>query len=91
VKQHIDSFNYFINVDIKEMVKANSKVLSDADPNWYLEYLDIHVGKLNLIERFMFVLLPFISESVYCYSRIAIAFRTIATQKYIKYDWTMTG
>jgi len=45
VKQHIDSFNYFINVDIKKIVQANKKVLSDADPNWYLEYLDIHVGK----------------------------------------------
>ena len=45
VKQHIDSFNYFINVDIKKMMKANNRVLSDADPNWYLEYLDIHVGE----------------------------------------------
>jgi DNA-directed RNA polymerase beta subunit len=26
VKQHIDSFNYFINEDIKHIVKANEKV-----------------------------------------------------------------
>ena len=47
VKQHIESFNYFINVGIKKMMKANNRVLSDADPNWYLEYLDIHVGKTS--------------------------------------------
>ena len=34
VKQHIDSFNYFINVDIKKIMKANDKVTSDADPLW---------------------------------------------------------
>lgn len=45
VKQHIDSFNYFINVDIKKIVEANSKVTSDADPSFYLQYTDVHVGK----------------------------------------------
>lgn len=37
VKQHIDSFNYFINVEIKKIVKANEKVLSDADPLFYVK------------------------------------------------------
>ncbi|EPY74053.1 DNA-directed RNA polymerase III subunit RPC2 isoform 1 [Camelus ferus] len=37
VKQHIDSFNYFINVEIKKIMKANEKVTSDADPMWYLK------------------------------------------------------
>nr|KAG5700245.1 hypothetical protein BaRGS_007618 [Batillaria attramentaria] len=37
VKQHIDSFNYFINVELKKIVKANEKVTSDADPNFYLK------------------------------------------------------
>ncbi|KAK7108874.1 hypothetical protein V1264_016534 [Littorina saxatilis] len=36
VKQHIDSYNYFINVELKKIVKANDKVTSDADPNFYL-------------------------------------------------------
>lgn len=45
VKQHIDSFNYFINVDIKKIVEANSKVTSDADPSFYLQYTDVRVGK----------------------------------------------
>nr|XP_039254006.1 DNA-directed RNA polymerase III subunit RPC2-like [Styela clava] len=52
VKQHIDSFNYFINVEIKKIMQANDKVLSDADPNWYLKYLDIHVGKPDVEESF---------------------------------------
>lgn len=37
VKQHIDSFNYFINVDIKNIVKTNSKVTSDVDPLFYVK------------------------------------------------------
>ncbi|KAI6117972.1 beta and beta-prime subunits of DNA dependent RNA-polymerase [Pisolithus thermaeus] len=44
VKQHIDSFNYFVDVDIKNIVKANSKVTSDVDPRFWLKYTDIHVG-----------------------------------------------
>lgn len=45
VKQHIDSFNYFINVDIKNIVNANDKVLSDVDPMFYLKYLNVSIGK----------------------------------------------
>jgi DNA-directed RNA polymerase III subunit RPC2 len=45
VKQHIDSFNYFVNEDIKKIVAANNKVLSDADPCFYLKYLNVRVGK----------------------------------------------
>ena len=37
VKQHIDSFNYFVNVDLKKIVKANEKVTSDVDPHFYLK------------------------------------------------------
>jgi DNA-directed RNA polymerase III subunit RPC2 len=36
VKQHIDSFNYFCDVDIKKIVKANEMVVSDVDPNFFL-------------------------------------------------------
>ena len=45
MKQHIDSFNYFINVEIKKIVQANNKVTCDSDPSFYLRYLDIHVGE----------------------------------------------
>lgn len=37
VKQHIDSFNYFINVEIKKIVEANNMVYCDADPLFYLK------------------------------------------------------
>ncbi|KAK9349878.1 hypothetical protein V1505DRAFT_342873 [Lipomyces doorenjongii] len=44
VKQHLDSFNYFVNVDLKKIVRANERVVSDVDPEFYLKYLDIRVG-----------------------------------------------
>ena len=44
VKQHIDSFNYFVDVDIKNILKANNKVTSDVDPRFWLKYTDIVVG-----------------------------------------------
>lgn len=44
VKQHIDSFNYFVDVDIKNILKANDKVTSDVDPRFWLRYTDISVG-----------------------------------------------
>lgn len=45
VKQHIDSFNYFINTDIKEIVNSPSNCIirSDFDGNFYLKYTDIRV------------------------------------------------
>ncbi|KAA8590256.1 hypothetical protein FQN60_014190 [Etheostoma spectabile] len=52
VKQHIDSFNYFINVEIKKIMKANEKITSDADPMWYLKYLNIYVGMPDVEESF---------------------------------------
>ncbi|ESO92257.1 hypothetical protein LOTGIDRAFT_233244 [Lottia gigantea] len=52
VKQHIDSFNYFINVEIKKIMRANEKITSDADPNFYLKYLNIYVGMPDVEEGF---------------------------------------
>ncbi|EPB70200.1 DNA-directed RNA polymerase, beta subunit [Ancylostoma ceylanicum] len=45
VKQHIVSFDYFVNQEIKTIMLANQKITSDANPNFYLKYLDIRVGK----------------------------------------------
>ena len=36
VKQHIDSFNYLINHEIRKIVAANERVTCDTDPNFYL-------------------------------------------------------
>lgn len=57
VKQHIDSFNYFIDTELKEIVKANEKIVSSADPMFYLKYIDVHVGspgkfKVLVVELF---------------------------------------
>ena len=44
VKQHIDSFNFFVEVELKKIVKANHQVRSDVDPDFYLRYTDIYIG-----------------------------------------------
>ncbi|SCV05747.1 LANO_0H14290g1_1 [Lachancea nothofagi CBS 11611] len=44
VKQHLDSFNYYVDVDLKKIIKANQLILSDVDPEFYLKYVDIRVG-----------------------------------------------
>ena len=53
-KQHIDSFNYFINVDMKRMVAANNVITLD-DPAYrdhYLKFVDIRVGTPVIEENF---------------------------------------
>ena len=47
MRQHIDSFNHFINVEIKNIVaaKSNHEIRSDADPKFFLRYTDIHIGE----------------------------------------------
>ncbi|XP_065164885.1 LOW QUALITY PROTEIN: DNA-directed RNA polymerase III subunit RPC2-like [Atheta coriaria] len=52
VKQHIDSFNYFINVEIKKIVEANDKVTCDADPLFYIKYTNVYVGTPDVDEGF---------------------------------------
>ena len=37
VKQHIDSFNYFVDAELKKIVAANAEVLSDVDNRFYLQ------------------------------------------------------
>eukprot|EP00730_Choanoeca_flexa_P002715 TRINITY_DN11144_c0_g1_i2.p1 TRINITY_DN11144_c0_g1~~TRINITY_DN11144_c0_g1_i2.p1 ORF type:complete len:1157 (+),score=338.60 TRINITY_DN11144_c0_g1_i2:119-3589(+) len=43
VRQHIESFNYFIETDIKKILKANAKITSDHDPSFFVEYTNIRV------------------------------------------------
>lgn len=50
VKQHTDSFNHFIDYGLKKVMKANAEVRCEADPNWYLKYTDITVGKPDIDE-----------------------------------------
>ena len=51
VKQHIDSFNYFVEVELKKIVLANQRVLSDVDPDFYIKYTDIYIGKACRIDE----------------------------------------
>ncbi|MCJ1307224.1 DNA-directed RNA polymerase III core subunit ret1 [Agyrium rufum] len=45
VKQHIDSFNFFVQVELRKILEANKKILSDVDPQFFIKYTDIYVGK----------------------------------------------
>lgn len=45
VKQHLDSFNYFVNTEIKKIVKANDRIESNTDPSIYLRFLDVRIGE----------------------------------------------
>ncbi|CAB3370719.1 Hypothetical predicted protein [Cloeon dipterum] len=50
VAPHIDSFNYFVGHEIKKIVEANNRVVSDHDPNFYLQYEDVRVGEPRIEE-----------------------------------------
>ena len=52
VKQHINSFNYLINEDIKNIVMTNQKIVSSSDPLFYLKYLDVRVGTPDIEEGY---------------------------------------
>ncbi|CAN6855574.1 unnamed protein product [Brassica oleracea] len=50
VKQHLDSFNYFINVGIKKIARANSRITSTLDPSIYLwSFKDVYVGEPSIL------------------------------------------
>lgn len=44
-QHHINSFNDFLTKGIKSIVAANDRITSEIDPNFYIKYLDIRVGK----------------------------------------------
>ncbi|ETV80770.1 hypothetical protein H257_06254 [Aphanomyces astaci] len=52
VKQHIDSFDYFTEVDMKKIVRAqaNCTIRSDHDPKFFLTYTDINIGTPSIDE-----------------------------------------
>ncbi|KAI4155437.1 MAG: hypothetical protein LQ341_000167 [Variospora aurantia] len=51
VKQHIDSFNYLLEVELKHIVRTNKTILSDIDPRFYLHFTDISVGKPTRLDE----------------------------------------
>lgn len=50
-RQHLDSYNYFINQEIKSIVKANDLVDSDIDHTFYLKYNDIRIGSPSVVDK----------------------------------------
>ncbi|PHJ22325.1 dna-directed rna polymerase iii [Cystoisospora suis] len=46
VHQHIDSYNFFVNTELKNIIRApsNRLVKSDVDPSFFIEFLGISVG-----------------------------------------------
>lgn len=54
VKQQIDSFNYLINHDMRNVLlaKDNRKIISEAEPDWYMKYLDIRVERPTKQEKY---------------------------------------
>ncbi|CRG95941.1 DNA-directed RNA polymerase III subunit, putative [Plasmodium gallinaceum] len=53
VKQHIESYNYFIKREIKTIMNAttNKIIKSDIDEHFYVEFLDINVGTPSIEEN----------------------------------------
>ncbi|ONK81475.1 uncharacterized protein A4U43_C01F29520 [Asparagus officinalis] len=55
VKEHIDSFNYFIDHGIHKIVEANKRLVCVHDPTLFLEYKRIYVGNptvhVDLVEQ----------------------------------------
>jgi DNA-directed RNA polymerase III subunit RPC2 len=45
VKQHIDSYNFFVEHEIKEIVRANRTIRSDVNDSFWLEFTDIRVER----------------------------------------------
>ena len=45
VKQHIESFNHFVEVELQKIIEAEPIITSDIDRHFYLKYLRIYVGK----------------------------------------------
>ena len=54
VKQHIDSFNYFTDIEIKKIIRSsrNYLVKSEVKPEFYIKYRDIHIDFPKISEDF---------------------------------------
>ncbi|KAL2895571.1 DNA-directed RNA polymerase III subunit 2, partial [Bienertia sinuspersici] len=49
VKEHIDSYNYFINTGMRKIVRVNSEIRSTVDPEVYLRFLDVKIGEPSVV------------------------------------------
>lgn len=50
VRQHIDSYNYFIEHDMRNILQANNRVTTDTNDQFYLQYNNIYCGQPSIQE-----------------------------------------
>ncbi|KAI5186917.1 DNA-directed RNA polymerase III subunit RPC2 [Nematocida homosporus] len=50
-RHHIDSFNYFVDTELRRVLGANNFIDSDVDPSFYLKYTDIRVEPPTIEEN----------------------------------------
>ncbi|TXG71432.1 hypothetical protein EZV62_000011 [Acer yangbiense] len=48
VKQHLDSFNYFVTTGIKKIVRANDRLVSAVNPSIYIWFKDVRIGQPSI-------------------------------------------
>ncbi|KAK9929707.1 hypothetical protein M0R45_026795 [Rubus argutus] len=48
VREHLDSFNYFVNTGIKRIVRANDRIVCREDPRIYIRFLDVEIGNASV-------------------------------------------
>ncbi|KAF2755609.1 beta and beta-prime subunits of DNA dependent RNA-polymerase [Pseudovirgaria hyperparasitica] len=51
VKQHIDSYNFFVDTELQKIVDANRYVFSDVNEKFFLRFTRIRVGSPNRPEE----------------------------------------
>lgn len=50
VKQHIDSYNYFVEVQLKKILRANSEIRSSENRSFFIKYvLDFHISRFFIV------------------------------------------
>lgn len=49
VKQHLDSFNFFVRTQIKRIIQANNLITASKDPSIYLRYKDVRIGEPSVV------------------------------------------
>lgn len=87
MKEHILSFNYFVDVELRKIVKANEKIVPDVDPSVYLKYLDIEVGTPELVDDNMTKTTPPFNTPHTCRLRD----RTYAAPIFVKIEYVRNG
>lgn len=45
VREHLDSFNYFVNTGVKRIVRANDRIVCREDPRIYIRFLNVEIGE----------------------------------------------